>query len=68
MYLVNKKVGIYFIIGALFVGLSRIIGGVHFPLDILFGYIIGTSISLIFSLIFRHKIIDNLFAIFTKKL
>ena len=66
MYLVNKKVGIYFIIGAILVGLSRIIGGVHFPIDILFGYTIGTSVSLIFSLIFKHKIIDRLFAIFTK--
>jgi undecaprenyl-diphosphatase len=68
MYLVNKKTGYFFITGALLVGLSRIISGVHFPIDILFGYIIGISVSLIFSLIFKAKFVDRLLAIFTKTL
>lgn len=68
LYLINKKVGMYFMLGALLVGFSRIAGGVHFPVDILFGYIIGISVALIFSLIFRAKFIDRLLAIFTKTL
>ncbi|KKP61025.1 MAG: Phosphoesterase PA-phosphatase releated protein [Candidatus Nomurabacteria bacterium GW2011_GWF2_35_66] len=68
LFLINKKVGIYFAIGALFVGSSRIVAGVHFPIDILFGYIIGILVSFIFSLIFKAKFIDRLLAIFTKTL
>lgn len=68
LFLINKKVGVYFIIGALMVGFARIAGGVHFPVDILFGYIIGISVALIFNLIFKAKFIDRLLAIFTKTL
>lgn len=68
IFLINKKVGIFFIAGALLVGFARIAGGVHFPIDILFGYIIGISVSLIFNLIFKAKFIDRLLAIFTKTL
>jgi undecaprenyl-diphosphatase len=68
LYFVNKKVGIFFIIGAILIGLARIASGVHFPIDIFFGYIIGIVTVLIFSLIFKHKIINRLLAIFTKTL
>lgn len=45
MYMYHKKVGIMFGVGALLIGLARIIGGVHFPIDIVGGYILGISIS-----------------------
>jgi undecaprenyl-diphosphatase len=68
LFLINKKVGIYFFVGASFVGLSRIMTGIHFPVDILFGYIVGILVSLIFSFIFKAKFIDRLLAILTKTL
>ncbi len=40
-YLYNKKIGILFIVFAILIGLSRIIVGVHWPLDILTGAILG---------------------------
>lgn len=45
MYMYHKKVGIVFGIGAVLIGFARVIGGVHFPVDILGGYVLGISIS-----------------------
>ncbi len=53
VYLINKKIGRYFIFGALLIGLSRIAAGVHWPIDILAGYIIGIWIPLIINSIFK---------------
>jgi len=44
----NYKIGILFFVSALLIGLSRIIVGIHWPLDILGGIIIGTTIPTIF--------------------
>lgn len=41
----HKKVGYVFIIFALLIGIARIIAGVHFPIDILGGYILGFLIA-----------------------
>ena len=41
------KVGIPFIILALLIGFFRVAAGVHFPLDILAGFAIGTLIAMI---------------------
>ncbi len=53
MFLVNKKSGIIFSIIAIFIGLSRIIIGVHYPLDILGGLFVGLIISLIARKIYK---------------
>ncbi|MBU4536684.1 phosphatase PAP2 family protein [Patescibacteria group bacterium] len=42
-YLYNKKIGILFFLGAILIGLSRIIVGVHWPLDVLAGFLLGTA-------------------------
>ncbi len=48
MYLfINFKVALFFIILAFLVSISRIISGLHFPLDILTGFFISLSIYLI---------------------
>ncbi len=41
LYFYNKKAGRLAWLGALLIGLSRIAAGVHFPIDILFGWLIG---------------------------
>ena len=45
IFLCHKKAGFIFIFFALIIGISRIIAGVHYPLDILGGYFFGGIIS-----------------------
>jgi len=47
MYFYRKDIGIFFLVSALLIGLSRIIAGVHFPIDILAGFVLGTLIVFI---------------------
>jgi undecaprenyl-diphosphatase len=41
----HKKAGYIFMLFALIIGLARIIAGVHFPVDILGGFVLGGGIS-----------------------
>ncbi len=45
MYFYNKKIGIFLLVSAFIIGIMRIIAGVHFPLDILGGFVLGGLIS-----------------------
>lgn len=45
IYLSHKKAGIVFITLAFIIGISRVIAGVHFPIDILGGFIIGFLVA-----------------------
>ncbi|MFA6257376.1 MAG: phosphatase PAP2 family protein [Candidatus Paceibacterota bacterium] len=45
LFFVNKKVGWWFLFAALLIGFSRIAVGVHFPIDILGGFVLGAGIS-----------------------
>ena len=45
MFLYNKRVGVWFIFAALLVGMARIAAGVHYPIDILTGYLIGFAVT-----------------------
>lgn len=49
IFLFHKKVGYVFIFFALLIGLARIIAGVHFPVDIFGGFVLGAGISYIFA-------------------
>lgn len=42
----NKKAGYLFIFFALLVGLARVTAGVHFPVDILGGFVLGYLVAL----------------------
>ncbi|MFQ5661897.1 MAG: phosphatase PAP2 family protein [Candidatus Paceibacteria bacterium] len=46
-YFYHKYLAIIYIIGAILIGLSRIIAGIHWPLDILAGYALGGLIGYI---------------------
>lgn len=41
----HKRIGYLFIFFALFIALARVISGVHFPVDIWAGWILGASVS-----------------------
>lgn len=45
IWLHDKKVGILFIILASLIGIARILANVHFPIDIIGGAIIGTTVA-----------------------
>ena len=45
IYLRDKKAGAWFLAGALLIGLARIATGVHYPLDILTGFLLGGVIA-----------------------
>ena len=47
MFFSHKKVGVLFLFFALAISVSRIIAGVHFPIDILGGLFLGFTISFI---------------------
>jgi undecaprenyl-diphosphatase len=45
IFLIHKKHGFYFILIAFLIGLARIVAGVHFPIDILAGFVLGILIA-----------------------
>lgn len=45
LFLLHKKAGYWFFAFAFLIGLARIIGGVHFPIDILGGFILGALVA-----------------------
>ncbi|MDE2030829.1 MAG: phosphatase PAP2 family protein [Patescibacteria group bacterium] len=45
LFFQNKKLGYIGFVVALFIGAARVMGGVHFPIDILGGYIIGFLVA-----------------------
>ena len=47
IFLYDKKVGTGFLAAAGIVGVGRILGNVHFPVDILGGAVIGVAISML---------------------
>jgi membrane-associated phospholipid phosphatase len=47
LFYINKKIGYVFMFFALLIGVSRVISGVHFPVDILGGFIEGFIIAFI---------------------
>jgi len=55
LFLRHKRIGFLYILVALIISLARIISGIHFPIDIMAGWIIGTTIALIFSRIFKKQ-------------
>jgi len=41
VYYLKPKIGIWFILGTILMGISRVVVGVHWPFDILGGFILG---------------------------
>ncbi len=46
IYFKHKKAGFVFMFFAFLIGLARIVAGVHFPIDILGGFILGALVAL----------------------
>jgi membrane-associated phospholipid phosphatase len=52
----SKKRGIPFILLAILVGLSRIVQGVHTPLDVLIGWAVGALVGIVVSRFFKRHL------------
>lgn len=59
VYFFNKKLGIWFFVGAILIGISRIFVGVHWPTDILGGAVIGIVSGVIIARIIHTKTCDS---------
>lgn len=46
MFFIHKKIGYVFMFFAILIGLARVTAGVHFPIDILGGFVLGLLTSL----------------------
>lgn len=53
MFLIDKRLGYIFSLIAILIGMSRMIIGVHYPVDILGGFLVGLIVSLIFREIYK---------------
>ena len=45
IYFFHKKAGIIFMLAALLIGLARIVAGVHFPVDVFGGLVLGALVA-----------------------
>jgi len=45
IFFLNKKAGYIFMLFTFLIGLARVIAGVHFPIDILGGFVLGVATS-----------------------
>ncbi|MBX4215894.1 phosphatase PAP2 family protein [Candidatus Parcubacteria bacterium] len=51
----HRNLGIFFTVVALFVGLARIMVGIHTPLDIVAGYVLGVAVALLVRVFARKR-------------
>jgi membrane-associated phospholipid phosphatase len=47
IFLSHRKIGVLFIVAAFLIGITRVIAGVHFPIDVIFGWLLGIFVSYI---------------------
>ena len=55
IFFLNKKTGYIFILSALLIGIARIFAGIHYPLDIFSGFILGFMVVWIFKIFFKNS-------------
>ncbi len=60
IWLHDKKWGLAFLLMALAIGIARVVGNVHYPIDILGGAILGSAVALIIERL-------HLFSFFSRK-
>ncbi|MBI4153640.1 phosphatase PAP2 family protein [Candidatus Woesebacteria bacterium] len=58
IWLHDKKVGWAFVIGALIVGVARVWGNVHYPIDILGGAVLGVAAAFVIGKVHVRKFIS----------
>jgi len=56
VYYIHKRLGLWFLTGALVIGIARVFVGVHWPLDILAGALLGTLSAVLIKKLFDKTI------------
>ena len=56
----NKKIGLMFLIGAFIVALGRVLGNVHYPIDVIGGAFVGAGVSYIISKVHVHTLLKKM--------
>lgn len=54
IYLNHKRAGILFMLFALIIGIARISAGVHFPIDIIGGFVLGALVAFALKKLYPH--------------
>ncbi len=57
LYFYHKQIAYWYFAGALVIGLSRVIAGVHWPIDILAGYVLGGVIAYVVYQKYKKEIV-----------
>ncbi|MFA7285927.1 MAG: phosphatase PAP2 family protein [Candidatus Paceibacterota bacterium] len=55
IYFLHKKVGMLLIFCAILIGTARVMAGVHYPVDILGGYVLGIIIATFFNYLYKRE-------------
>lgn len=54
LYFYHKKLGLLYSLGALLIGIARVMAGIHWPIDILAGYVLGGIIGTGIYYLYQH--------------
>jgi undecaprenyl-diphosphatase len=57
IFMHDRKIGWFYLIGALIVGVARVVANVHYPLDIVGGALIGTLVAVIVEKVHLFKLL-----------
>lgn len=57
VYYFHKRLGLAFMVAAILVGIGRIAAGIHYPIDIFGGFIIGASVTYVVLRFAQHRIV-----------
>ena len=55
LWLHDRKIGLLYLLAALGVGIGRILSNVHFPVDVLVGAILGSTVAYFFERLHIYK-------------
>lgn len=59
IFLHDKKLGVAYILLALFVGVGRVLSNVHYPIDILIGALVGTLVAFAGEKVHVYKLLTS---------
>jgi undecaprenyl-diphosphatase len=59
IFMHDRKIGWFFLIGALLIGVARVLANVHYPIDIVGGAFIGTLMAVIFEKVHLFKLLKK---------
>ena len=59
IFLHDKKVGLWYLFGALLIGVFRVLANVHYPIDILGGALIGTLVAVIIEKVHMFSLLQR---------